>query len=511
MVRTVLIGVAVTSMMFIRGLGCAPDGPRTAEPTRAATPVTRVPVPTQPPPAGTSPTPGSAGCGLPSAAFCDTFSYVSPQGGRSGELDPARWSVSRTVGNLDANNLMPFPATPVGPCKAGVGSVTPDRDLVVCDSSSGHQGQLLTAMSAQNYALLSMRPRQPFDFSKRTGTIVYNVDAVTQGDLSWWTSLYVTDQPDTAAANARQVMGMLPRNGIGVNFDNTCSTNGLTKSGVGDVFAYNNYVETRYSNTNNPICIATQRGALNHIEVRLSQTNIEVWGSDASTDGGRTFPNLRSIFASPISLSFTRGYVHFQQAERAPVKYASNGISPGYANNYWSNIGFDGPVVPGEVGYSVPDALTVNPTNGALNVGYGLLSNPFSMYGCCSGNAQVPVAALNVDNVNITAVSAARLSFAVNYSYTDTFTTSSVVLRYRINGSQWLEPSTKPDYTAEYVCSDCPGPNGGGGVLYSFAIDKSLLHSGTNTIAFEVDNSFNGYPPIVNGVDLLTYTGYSPP
>ena len=91
-------------------------------------------------------------------------------------------------------------------------------------------------MSAQNYALLSMRPRQPFDFSGRTGTISYNVDALTEAGLSYWTSLAVTDTPQAGAANSSQGLGMLPDNGVLVNFDNDCSNPGNEVGVSGELF-----------------------------------------------------------------------------------------------------------------------------------------------------------------------------------------------------------------------------------------------------------------------------------
>jgi chitodextrinase len=104
-------------------------------------------------------------------AFCDDFSEGASAGGRAGQLNPAKWSVSRVVGGTGTNDWMPFPSTPASACQSGVTSVNSDNDVMVCDSASGHQGQILTAQSDQYYGLLSMRPRQPFNFAGRTGTI----------------------------------------------------------------------------------------------------------------------------------------------------------------------------------------------------------------------------------------------------------------------------------------------------------------------------------------------------
>src|SRR6185295_14841123 len=49
--------------------------------------------PPSPPP---SPDPGQPGCGLPAAAFCDTLATPSP-GGRGGDVDDAKWSVTRVT------------------------------------------------------------------------------------------------------------------------------------------------------------------------------------------------------------------------------------------------------------------------------------------------------------------------------------------------------------------------------------------------------------------------------
>lgn len=372
-------------------------------------------------------------------------------------------------------------------------------------------------MSAQNYALLSMRPRQPFDFAGRSGTISYNVDALTEGGLSWWTSLAVTDTPQAGVANSSQVLGLLPDNGVLVNFDADCNDPGH-EVGVTAVYTYTNYVETDITNPNvNTNCVSTARGELNHIQVQLSQSNIAIYASPAYT--GTNVPPAQLLFSTPISLNFTRGYVHFQQQERAPLKYASLfNISPGYTNNYWSDFAFDGPVVnTGEVGYSIPDALTPDPSDatqsqdlGAPNVGYAILSDPSSIDTCCHGSTPTPIAPFAVPNVNLTGVTSAMLTLDVAYTYAFGLTTSNVALQYSVNGGPWLNPSSQPNYPAEQVCSSCPGPEGGDGVPYAFSVPVADLVQGTNTVTFRVVNGIDSYPPVLTSVDLLSFTGSGP-
>lgn len=444
------------------------------------------------PPNCTTPSVGGAGCGFAAAAFCEDFSSGPKSVSREGEMNPAKWQVARVVGEQQPNSSSSFPSTPVPACKTGVSTSTADDDLMVCDSASGHLGQMLLSLSAQNYAFISMRPRQPFDFANRTGTIAFNVDAVNSGGLGWWTSLFISDQPDIASTNSNQVLGLLPKNGIGILFDNSCNTgNSATMSGVGQAFTYNNYVETSIaSSSSNPLCMTTAHGQLNHIEVRMSQTNVEVWGSDKSTDGGVTFPNLQKLFTSPINLNFSRGYVHFMTNERAPVKYVTLfNISPGYADNYWTKLGFDGPVIAtGEVGFQLPDQL--NMVSGGTNIAYVL------------------PATLTIPNVNLTGATTAKLAFMVSYTAPNA---STIALHYSLNGGPVHDPNPQPDYAAEQVCQGCPGPTGGGEVPYTFNVPLSELHAGSNTISFTVDNNtYGGYPPILTNLDLLTFTGNAP-
>ncbi len=428
-------------------------------------------------------------------AFCEDLSGGAAAGGRAGDLDESRWSVARNVANPTSTYLMSFPQVPVGPCKASVTQANPDNDLMVCDAASGHQGQFEQAMKAQNYAMFSLRPRQAFDFAGRTGTIAYNVDAITQGEGSWWTSLYVTDDPVSDAINSSEVMGLLPNNGLGLNFNDQCSQTNASQTKLDNVYTYANTVESivPLSGTS---CFTTSRGHLNHIEVQLSQTSIAVWASDFSPDGV-TFPNFRQVGSAALNLPFTRGYVHFQQNERAPLKNEPGFYNPGYANNYWSGLGFDGPVVGQETAFMAPDSLTVNPNpvgdaggaTGALNVGYAA------------------PATLSIPNVNSAGAMTAKLTFTMTYVYAFNLSPTSVMLHYSLNSGPVQTPP-QPNYAAEVLCTGCPGsPIGGGGVLYSIAVPVAALLSGTNTVAITVDNQNNGYPPVIGNMDLLLFGG----
>jgi hypothetical protein len=310
------------------------------------------------------------------------------------------------------------------------------------------------------------------------------VDAATEGSLSWWTSLFVTDQPDPAVNNATQVDGLLPQNGIGINFDGQCNTSGAIETGVGEVYTYSNYVETRVPTTSS--CFTTHHGSLNNIEVDLSQTRLTVWASDFSPDGV-TFPTFRQMLSVPVNLDFSTGWVHFQTAERAPIKYAAPfHISPGYAVNYWSDIAFDGPMLDHETGYMVPDSLRPDPDVSSPDIGYPL----------------VPSVTVSIPGVNPN-VNSAELTFEMSFTFTNTLTASNVALHLSVNGH--AEITATANYAAEHSCSGCPGPSGGGGVPYVVSVPVDQLVSGSNSFVITADNTWLSYPATMTSMDVLTF------
>ena len=126
----------------------------------------------------------------------------------------------------------------------------------------------------------------------------------------------------------------MPRNGLMLKWSEICaSPNNMITLGQHHR-SINNYVPTTITPTFNvggTGCARTRLGSLNHFEISLSQTQLEVYGSDYSTDNGNTFPNFRRLYAANISLPFTRGYVHVSGRNHATVKY-------GYGQD-WSTTG----------------------------------------------------------------------------------------------------------------------------------------------------------------------------
>src|SRR5882724_1352147 len=108
-------------------------------------------------------------------------------------------------------------------------------------------------------------------------------------------------------------------------------------------------------------CANTSPGLLNHFEIQISQSRIDVYGSDFSTDNGNTFPNYKLLYSANINLPFTRGYVHFNARNHATIKY---GFGPDVVF-HWDNLGFDGPVIAAPRAYEIPDNSVVTSYNGS--------------------------------------------------------------------------------------------------------------------------------------------------
>jgi hypothetical protein len=141
----------------------------------------------------------------------------------------------------------------------------------------------------------------------------------------------------------------------------------------------------------------------------------------------------------------------------------------------------------------VPDAL--KPTSGGLNLGYGLLTNPNSTYSCCPKQTVGPFTLSGVQ------AGPAKLTFSVYYTNCcGMIGANTINLQYRMNGDTWLTPNPGPDYSK--VFKDNSGQDRWWAVAYSFPV--SVLQ-GSNTVEIKADGTNNGYPPVLENLELLTW------
>jgi hypothetical protein len=458
---------------------------------------------------------GGPGCGLAAAAFCDTFDAPSTTQGRAGELNPLLWSAGRVApqGPTGHGGVYPIGEAVIPACRAGITSpVFPDGDTLICDPTADvNSNFLLTAVASQNYGSNSYRIRQPFDFSGRTGTIVLDGTASPYGGLFGWVSVEITQDPIAVPSYAKYVNdegGVIPQNALEVQFAGSCGGSGAQATGVGisEIDVFSNYVYSPISPATGP-CPGYQAGKMNHFEIHVSQTSLEVDVSPFSPDGKR-FGAPMPLYKGPISLPFSRGWVHITAHNHASLKYSFLGTfgvtSPVDATvTLWDNVGFDGPIVTNTREYEVPDALLPitgfqpvndpadpnNPSGKAFSTGY-----------LAPDVATGPATTLHLQGVDLTNAAAARL--ALTTWYLTSATNAQYDLKYRLNGGSWRD---RPISAAEAaLLTGPPGIQGALGQVIDVAL--SDLVAGDNTLEFVTSNVPQNYPPAIANVDLVIAT-----
>jgi hypothetical protein len=273
--------------------------------------------------------------------------------------------------------------------------------------------------AAQNYGQNSYRIRQPFDFTDRTGTIVFDAEGRNVGNQGW-VSLEITEDPAPAPSFTLQQNyenGSIPRNAVEIHLDNVCGGDNV---GIYHLFVYDDYHQNLVL-TETGVCVPAGVGQLNHFEVKLSKTRVEVYGTPASSDGV-TFGTPVLLGAKDIALPFSRGYVHLTTHNHATLKY-SNGVVDAWTAR-WDNVGFDGPAI--TTGWREHEALDpLDATkNGKVNVAWRVAKD-----------TEGPAQKIEIPGVDISGVARARLALQHWTGHAPgTPAPSDYSLDYRLNG-----------------------------------------------------------------------------
>jgi hypothetical protein len=482
--------------------------------------------------------PQEGNCGFDDPAFCETFETGPKAGGRSGELDPASWSVVRGMPYNSSSFDDAFRIGParIGACRADLSDtrVLPDSDVLVCDPlPTVPTRHALATAAAQNYGLSTYRIRQPFDFAGRTGTIKLDMDLTNNG-LGGWPALIIAEDPSPAPSFDWQERGSGPRNGIEIEFGTGWCNTPQTLEAI--VYTFEDYVQTSFiPSFDCEIAHAlTAPSALNHVEVYLTNEHVEVWTSDASEDGV-TFPNLHLLWEGDVSLPFTRGYVSLALRNHATLKYWLGSA----AQVRFDNVGFDGPVVDGTREYSAPDSLTpyaglpgcMMDTDECLWEGDVIVDFPDEAgrvrcaetvctydgegrnvgYVVPNVDEEEPPTSLRFMDVDSAGAARARLVLAAIYpwfEWNEVFPPpTALALRLRVNGGAWhdryiteIEANAFTDFSP-----DLGGAGAGAGFLnQAIDVDLSELVSGENQIELQAANTWTGtYRVMVTGADLV--------
>ena len=277
-------------------------------------------------------------------AFCDTFNAPSATGNRSGDLNGNIWGVSRGGDQNPPQGIYNAVAPIASPC-GGPSAVWPVR---ICN------GQFVdTVDDHEGVSVLAMYPKQPFDFAGRTGTISFDVSNDTQGIHAAWPELWITAKPTPAPMDFFGDPASTPENGIGLIFNSQCGDVGAI-----DLVSNYNITEPAYAGLG---CIALSNGStMNHYEVRISPTSIDVYGSDA---GSTTLKHLDTL--SGVAMPITRGLVWINDVHYNACKFDSQ-----CRHSFrWDNVAFDGPYTYNDLTYDVLDN-TATVGDGRINLGW---------------------------------------------------------------------------------------------------------------------------------------------
>jgi hypothetical protein len=353
--------------------------------------VTPPPPPPPPPPSGNC----NQQLGSTPVIFCDSFTAPFSDGVREGQLDGNVWGVSRLGGvNFGQSNYDTWNPTTIIKCDGTTPTVTPPGDVLVCG------GQLREALNDNGSGVfdgggiyvLAMYPKQAFDFANRTGTFSFDVSNDSEGSHAVWPEVWVTDAPVPAPFSHNNDWLTLPANGLVVRFAAVAPPNngglcpnrnnlGVYRWTVDSAGAVRDYAleDANYAGTDAgtasavPLkltildCVispAQKSGVMNHVELRISQNEIDVYATDAGVAASPA--TLREIAkVTNVNASLTRGLVWLEDAHYN----ADKGGTPSQAQHtfMWGNVAFDGPFTDRDFAYDAPDSLTA--VGNAVNLG----------------------------------------------------------------------------------------------------------------------------------------------
>jgi hypothetical protein len=169
------------------------------------------------------------------------------------------------------------------------------------------------------------------------------------------------------------------------------------------------------------------------------------------------------------------------------------------AVHYWDNIAFDGPSLPIDKYYRVPNSLT--PINQYMNMGYIIKTGTSSgVYTCCTSN-DGPLSPFVLKNVDLTNATSACLSLSASFMGIDQTSLQTVNLKYRFNGGTWRDR-----LLTTYEISRLQGGDQGA-LQLALPVLLSDLKAGDNNLEFSTINPSNNMVVIVNiGLTVSTNT-----
>ena len=435
------------------------------------------------------------------AIFCDTFDAPAGTGNRSGQLNGTIWGNSRWTGDMNFGSAfaVPWVKATLDGC-SGPLPVQPENDIIICNG----QMREATNDNAQGcfecgtVTAMTIYPKQPFDFAGRTGTISFDLSNDTQGSHGAWPEIWITDTPrPTPFLHFQGSGGTIPANAIGIRFENAttpgqgnhispnCPNDNNGRWSVGSVVVVRNYaIEDTFgfgtstgmqANILGCLIKSGPNGPLSHVEIRVSQNQVDVYG----TDPGTTTPLIHLASITNANLSFTRGLIWLEDVHYNADKSLQTPLQHNHTFT-WDNVAFDGPPMARDLSYDVLDSLT-QCHDGTLCLGWD---------SCPSCQVNMPI--VSTMPIAGSAIPAASAQFLMFNAW---FQNQPQSFSFTLNGHPYTYPWP------------FPFSSGQGGVSAMFPVNKADLVAGPNAILIWADQ----YIVVSNINIVLAGAGGMPP
>lgn len=403
-------------------------------------------------PATPSPTKNACGMRLGNtpAIFCDTFDTPKKTASRAGDLDANVWGVSRASGevNFGLGNYNLLAAATLQKCDGTTSRVNPPDDVIICNGQirEATNDNITGAFEAGSVTTLAMYPKQPFDFAGRTGTVSFDVSNDTAGPHAAWPEFWLSDLPVPIPFNHFDSWQSVPANGFGIRFaanapinsPGSCpNLNNIDKLRwtVDSAAVVRNYVlDDTFTGTGHTkmgvkdldcVIAANGPGQMNHVELRISQNQIDVYATDAGV--AATTATLKHIaVVTNANLTLTRGLIWLEDVHYNADKGPTDRPSQKEHTFAWDNVAFDGPFVYRDFSYDALDNTAPGP-NGSMNLGKFSLANQTSSWNVLNMPAK-PQAAV------------ARVLFSFNGELNPVPTVLNVIVNGHAHSVPWPYP-----------------------------------------------------------------------
>jgi hypothetical protein len=232
-------------------------------------------------------------------------------------------------------------------------------------------------------------------------------------------------------------------------------------------------------------------GVTNHVEVRVSQGQIDVYATDAGVaPSPSTLRRIASI--TNANLSFTRGLVWFEDVHYNADKATL--ADPTYASQrqhtwVWDNVAFDGPFTYRDFSYDALDANELVPAYNAWNLGKFAARNQTASWNVLN----VPA------NPNPEAV---RVLFNFHEEMNPVPTVLNVIVNGHAHPTPWPYPDTTTNTWRTYAVTIPVTDLVAGTNVVQLGADQSLVTANVNIVLVNVP----GGVPVLPG-NSTTYPG----